>query len=112
MSKKPAKKITVAAILKSPVANIAAAQKFTVNPINVSTFGLIPVAASAPTILSSSQRLHVPMRRGIIIFSCSQIFSARLRDNSGQKRNPRNHTLPLQASQARAGGVEKLKSAL
>jgi hypothetical protein len=44
--------------------------------MNVNTFGLIPVAASAPTILSSSQRLHVPINFVIIILSCSQIFSA------------------------------------
>jgi hypothetical protein len=58
------------------MANIAAAQKFTINPMKVRTFGLIPVAASAPTILSSSQRLHVPIKRVIIIFYCSQILSA------------------------------------
>jgi hypothetical protein len=76
MSKKPAKKITIAAILNNPVANIAAAQKFTINPINVNTFGLIPVAASAPTILSSSQRLHVPIKRVIIFLQDSRKFRA------------------------------------
>src|SRR6202050_1479103 len=61
MSRNPAKKITIAAVLKRPVAKSAAAQKFTTSPIKVRTLGLIPVAASAPTILSSSQRLTTPI---------------------------------------------------
>src|SRR5882757_3327816 len=44
-----------------PTANITAAPKFTTRPRNVSTLGLIPVAAMTPTILSSSHLLPVPI---------------------------------------------------
>src|SRR5215469_2744684 len=61
MSKNPAKKIITAPRKNLPTAKHAAAPKFTTNPRNVSTFGLIPVAAIAPTILSSSHLLPVPI---------------------------------------------------
>ena len=50
-----------APVKKWPMANIAAATKFTTSPKNVRKLGFTPVAASAPTILSSSHLLPVPM---------------------------------------------------
>src|SRR5713101_7755038 len=46
-----------------PRAKCTAAQKLTNSPKNVSRLGLMPVAAIAPTILSSSQRLPSPIQR-------------------------------------------------
>src|SRR5271166_6077261 len=61
MSRKPAKKIISAPVRKFPTAKLAAAAKFTSKPRNVSTLGLMPVAAITPTILSSSHLPPVPM---------------------------------------------------
>src|SRR6266478_1304969 len=61
MSKNPAKKIIVAPRKNFPTAKLAAAPKFTTSPRNVKKLGLIPVAAIAPTILSSSHLLPVPI---------------------------------------------------
>src|SRR5438874_575219 len=44
-----------------PTANITAAPRFTTRSRDVSTLGLIPVAAMTPTILSSSHLLPVPI---------------------------------------------------
>jgi hypothetical protein len=61
MSKNPAKKIIVAPRKNFPTAKLAAAPKFTTKPRKVKKLGLIPVAAIAPTILSSSHLLPVPI---------------------------------------------------
>src|SRR5580765_85662 len=61
MSRNPAKKMIAAPRKNLPTAKLAAAPKFTTSPKNVNTFGLIPVAAIAPTILSSSHLLPVPI---------------------------------------------------
>src|SRR6266404_7605426 len=61
MSRNPAKKIIVAPRKNFPTAKHAAAPKFTTRPRNVRKLGLIPVAAIAPTILSSSHLLPVPI---------------------------------------------------
>ena len=52
-------------------ANITAAPKFTTRPRNVSTLGLIPVAAMTPTILSSSHLLPVPIAPVKVAMRCS-----------------------------------------
>src|SRR5580765_3438967 len=61
MSRNPAKKMIAAPRKNLPTAKLAAAPKFTTSPRNVRTLGLIPVAAIAPTILSSSHLLPVPI---------------------------------------------------
>src|SRR5579885_1677391 len=61
MSKKPAKKMMKAPVRKFPTAKFAAAAKFTTRPRKVKKFGFTPVAASAPTILSSSHLLPLPL---------------------------------------------------
>src|SRR5579885_2518357 len=61
MSKKPAKKMMKAPVRKFPTAKFAAAAKFTTRPRKVKKFGFTPVAASAPTILSSSHLLPLPI---------------------------------------------------
>src|SRR5262249_23508452 len=51
--------------------------KFTTNPKNVKTLGLIPVAAIAPTILSSSHLLPVPIapvKVAISWWECARFF--------------------------------------
>src|SRR5437899_3919830 len=63
MSRNPARKISAAALPNRPRANITDAERFTSRPRNVSRLGLMPVAARAATILSSSQRLPSPIRR-------------------------------------------------
>src|SRR5579859_4467701 len=70
MSRNPAKKIIAAPRKNLPTAKLAAAPKFTTSPRNVSTLGLMPVAAIAPTILSSSHLLPVPIAPvSVAIFS-------------------------------------------
>src|SRR5277367_4344505 len=61
MSRNPAKKIIAAPVRKFPTAKLAAAPKFTTSPKKVSRLGLIPVAASAPTMRSSSHFPPVPI---------------------------------------------------
>src|ERR1700719_4041813 len=61
MSRNPAKKMMVAPRKNFPTAKLAAAPKFTTSPRKVKKLGLIPVAAIAPTILSSSHLLPVPI---------------------------------------------------
>src|SRR5260370_34535213 len=61
MSRKPAKKMISAPVKKLPMAKKAAAMNFTSNRRNVRKLGLTPVAARAPTILSSSHLLPVPI---------------------------------------------------
>src|SRR5215831_8254793 len=61
MSKNPAKKMITAPRKNLPTAKHAAAPKFTTSPRNVKKLGLIPVAAIAPTIFSSSHLLPVPI---------------------------------------------------
>ncbi len=56
MSRNPARKRTAAAVRNIPVANSAAAQRFTNRPKAVRILGLMLVAAMPPTILSRSQR--------------------------------------------------------
>src|SRR3989442_553024 len=63
MSRNPARKISAAAFPNRPRANITDAERFTSRPRNVSRLGLMPVAARAATILSSSQRLPSPIPR-------------------------------------------------
>src|SRR5260370_15526226 len=93
MSRNPAKKIIAAASRKRPVANIAAAQKFTTRPRNVRKFGLIPVAARAPTILSSSQRLPSPIH----------FVSIRQKSRGPRRgRSPPHHTILARAPQVSA----------
>src|SRR5215467_14409785 len=78
MSRKPAKKIINAPRKNLPTAKLAAAPKFTTSPRNVNTFGLIPVAAIAPTILSSSHLLPVPIAPvRVAIFGWESAYSAR-----------------------------------
>src|SRR5712691_1937858 len=89
MSKNAAKNITAAAAWNFPVANSTAAQPFTNSPKKVSRFGLMPVAATASTIFSSSQRAPSPILRVIMEpfaeFPC---------------RRPTNHTPPPPTPQA------------
>src|SRR6266852_2067578 len=78
MSRNPAKKIIAAASRKRPVANIAAAQKFTTR---------------APTILSSSQRLPSPIH----------FVSIRQKSRGPRRgRSPPHHTIPGRAPQVSA----------
>jgi hypothetical protein len=51
----------IAPVRKFPTAKLAAAPKFTTSPRNVSRLGLIPVAAIAPTMRSSSHFEPVPI---------------------------------------------------
>src|SRR5208282_3859239 len=55
MSNTPARIITAPAAGKRPAANRTAAHTLTIRPVKVRTLGWTPVAASAPTILYSSQ---------------------------------------------------------
>src|SRR5271157_4581790 len=61
MSRKPAMKMIIAPVRKLPTAKLAAAPKLTTSPRKVSKFGLMPVAASAPTMRSSSHFPPVPI---------------------------------------------------
>src|SRR5260370_27766052 len=61
MYRNPATKIITAPRKNLPTAKLAAAPKFTTRPRNVKKLGLIPVAAIAPTILSSIHLLPVPI---------------------------------------------------
>jgi hypothetical protein len=61
MSRNPAKKMIIAPLRKCPTAKVAAAAKLTSKPKKVSRLGLMPVAASAPTMRSRSHFPPVPI---------------------------------------------------
>src|SRR5258708_3056203 len=73
MSRKPAKKMIRAPAKNPPTAKKAAAPKFTTSPRKVRKLELPPVPASAPTILSSSHLLPVPIAPvsvAIFLYKC------------------------------------------
>src|SRR2546428_10904890 len=89
MSGKPVTKKRTAQVKNRPLEKMAVEQKFTTKPRKVRRFGLIPVAASAPTILSSSHLLPLP----IAAVKVAMGFGSRKR-RAAQRRPRASYTRP------------------